>query len=102
MGDAVITLPYRDAADVLGEWVVTLARSVYSDCTGGKKLGVIAVDVLLDQIQESIEETNFLNNGYSILATEGNGTYIALVYNLMQTATENRTNTKQKLWKIKN
>lgn len=40
-----------------------------SDSTRGNLLGVIGVDVRLEEVQQSVESINFLNTGYSILAT---------------------------------
>ncbi|CAB1112550.1 unnamed protein product [Ectocarpus sp. CCAP 1310/34] len=40
-----------------------------SDSTRGNLLGVVGMDVRLEQVQESVEGINFLNTGYSILAT---------------------------------
>ncbi|CAN0391359.1 unnamed protein product, partial [Ectocarpus sp. 12 AP-2014] len=69
LGAAIISDPYKDAID--DEWLLSLARAVYSDSdsTRGNLLGVVGMDVRLEQVQESVEGINFLNTGYSILAT---------------------------------
>ncbi|CAN0475559.1 unnamed protein product, partial [Ectocarpus sp. 12 AP-2014] len=69
LGAAIISDPYKDAID--DEWLLSLARAVYSDSdsTRGNLLGVVGMDVRLEQVQKSVESINFLNTGYSILAT---------------------------------
>lgn len=43
----------------------------------GNPLGVVAMDVLLDQLQETMESIVFISTGYSILATADEGTVLA-------------------------
>lgn len=68
LGSPIVTEPYVDGVGSEGNWVVTLARAVYQDCDS-TILGVVGVDVRLEQVQSSIERTRFLVTGYSILAT---------------------------------
>ncbi|CAM9234662.1 unnamed protein product [Ectocarpus sp. 13 AM-2016] len=69
LGAAIISDPYKDAID--DEWLLSLARAVYSDSdsTRGNLLGVVGMDVRLEQVQKSVESIDFLNTGYSILVT---------------------------------
>eukprot|EP00752_Nemacystus_decipiens_P005742 g5195.t1 len=79
LGDVIVTDPYIDAIGSTNDWLVTLARAVYSDggSTAGQLLGVVGVDVRLEQVQLTVEGINFLDTGYSILATAGEGTVLA-------------------------
>eukprot|EP00903_Cladosiphon_okamuranus_P009939 g9434.t2 len=77
LGEAIIWGPYNDG--IANDWLVTTARAVYSDSggTAGDLLGVAGVDVRLQQVQLSVEDINFLDTGYSILATADTGTVLA-------------------------
>lgn len=79
LGDVVITDPYIGAMGAENDWLVTIARAVYSDdgLTAGQLLGVVAVDVRLEHLQQSIEDIHFLESGYSIFATAGDGIVLA-------------------------
>ncbi|CAM9310217.1 unnamed protein product [Ectocarpus sp. 13 AM-2016] len=79
LGEAIVTPPYTDAVGSENDWLVTLARAVYSNSgtTSGSLLGVVGVDVRLEQVQESVEAINFLETGYSILATANEGVVLA-------------------------
>lgn len=79
LGDVIVTDPYIDGVGSEKDWLVTIARAVYGDTgsTSGQLLGVAGVDVLLESVQESVEEINFLESGYSILATAGEGVVLA-------------------------
>ncbi|CAM9134200.1 unnamed protein product [Ectocarpus sp. 6 AP-2014] len=77
LGPAIITDPFKGAID--DDWLVALARAVYSNSgtTSGSLLGVVGMDVRLEQVQESVEAINFLDTGYSILATADEGVVLA-------------------------
>ncbi|CAM9681371.1 unnamed protein product, partial [Ectocarpus fasciculatus] len=79
LGEVIVTPPYIDAVGSENDWLVTLARAVYRNTgtASGSLLGVVGVDVRLEQVQESVEGINFLNSGYSILATADDGTVLA-------------------------
>ncbi|CAB1112540.1 unnamed protein product [Ectocarpus sp. CCAP 1310/34] len=79
LGGAIVTPPYTDAVGSENDWLVTLARAVYrnSGTTSGSLLGVVGVDMRLEQVQESVEGINFLETGYSILATADEGVVLA-------------------------
>lgn len=86
LGEVVVVEPYIGALgspEILEgsqqNWLVTLARAVYSDdgSTIGPSLGVVGVDIRLEQIQESVEGINFLDSGFSILATAEKGKVLA-------------------------
>lgn len=80
LGDVVITKPYIDAIGSENDWLVTIARAVYGDTgsTAGPLLGVVGVDVRLEQVQQSVEAINFLASGYSILASAESGSVLAV------------------------
>ncbi|CAB1098859.1 unnamed protein product [Ectocarpus sp. CCAP 1310/34] len=69
LAPAIITDPFKGSID--DDWLVALARAVYS------LLGVVGMDVRLGQLQESVEAINFLDTGYSILATADEGVVLA-------------------------
>ena len=78
LGDIIVTDPYIDGVGSERDWLVTIARAVYGDTTSTRNLlGVAGVDVLLESVQESVEEINFLESGYSILATAEEGVVLA-------------------------
>ena len=79
LGDVIVTPPYIDGVGSEKNWLVTIARAVYGDkgSASGQVLGVVGVDVLLEAVQESVEEINFLDSGYSILATAEEGVVLA-------------------------
>ncbi|CAN0586124.1 unnamed protein product, partial [Laminaria digitata] len=78
LGDVTITAPYISALSTEANWMVTIARAVYGKpSTSNQPLGVVGVDVLLDAVQELVEEINFLQSGYSILATAEEGLILA-------------------------
>ncbi|CAN0296704.1 unnamed protein product, partial [Laminaria digitata] len=79
LGDVIVTDPYIDGVGSEKDWLVTIARAVYGDTDSTSKplLGVAGVDVLLESVQESVEEINFLKSGYSILATAATGVVLA-------------------------
>lgn len=79
MGEVIVVDPYIDAIGSQKNWLVTLARAVYADtgATNGQLLGVVGVDVRLDQVQLSVEGINFLDSGYSILAAAADGAVLA-------------------------
>eukprot|EP00752_Nemacystus_decipiens_P005739 g5192.t2 len=94
LGEAVIYGPYNDGINK--DWLVTLARAVYSDSgpTAGDLLGVAGVDVRLEQVQLTVEGINFLDNtGYSILATAEDGTVLAAGAGVWDRDTEDETTT---------
>ncbi|CAM9102347.1 unnamed protein product [Ectocarpus fasciculatus] len=74
LGPAIITDPFKGAID--DDWLVALARAVYS-YSDSDLLGVVGMDVRLEQVQESVEAINFLETGYSILATAEEGVVLA-------------------------
>lgn len=75
LGDVIVQDPYMDATSSQ-DWLVTLSRAVYSSSDADTPLGVVGVDVRLEQVQESVEAIEFLDSGYSILATT-NGKVLA-------------------------
>lgn len=64
---------YPGAISSETEWSITLARAVYEDCNESPLLGVVGVDVILDQMLMPIENAHVLQSGYSILATAESG-----------------------------
>lgn len=94
LGAASVTEPYSDASTK--DWLVTAARAVYSDSssTSNPKLwGVVGVDIMLQQVQSSIERVRFLTSGYSMLVTAVNGTVIAAPSRFWDRETETTTST---------
>ncbi|CAM9411464.1 unnamed protein product, partial [Hapterophycus canaliculatus] len=80
LGHVIITDPYIDAIGSEVDWLVTVARTVYSNSgsTNNDLLGVVGVDVRLEQqVQETVESINFLDSGYSTLVTAGEGMVLA-------------------------
>ncbi|CAM9739313.1 unnamed protein product [Scytosiphon promiscuus] len=79
LGDVIITEPYIDAIGSEVDWLVTVARTVYSDAgsTNTDALGVAGVDVRLEQVQQTVESINFLDSGYSTLVTAEEGVVLA-------------------------
>ncbi|CAM9122787.1 unnamed protein product [Scytosiphon promiscuus] len=80
LGDAIITAPYPDAVGSDDEWVVTIARAVYSrnsSLVEPPLLGVVGVDMRLKQVRESVENITFLEDGYSTLVTAEEGIVLA-------------------------
>lgn len=70
LGHAIMTEPYLNAIGSADEWLTTIARAVYNDSSSSKQLlGVVGMDLMLETVQLSIEEINFLTSGYSMLAT---------------------------------
>ncbi len=65
IGDIKITDPYIDA-NGLG-LMITLAKEVYN---GAELVGVIAVDLTITQIEETILNIQFLETGYAFLINE--------------------------------
>jgi len=80
MGDAILTAPYQDAGD--GSWMVTLAKAVYGGSPGTPNantfLGVVGIDLLLGEIQDSIVSFDMLKgSGFAMLVTSIDGTIVA-------------------------
>lgn len=89
LGDAVVIEPYLDAAGAEKEWLLALSRAVYADAdpdggvnSEGELLCVIGVDVMLEQMQLSIDQIDFSYGGYFILATAEEGRVLAAPSNL--------------------
>lgn len=95
LGEPVIFGPYIDANE--GGWLVTLSRAVYEETdpglVAGAFLGVVGVDVMLEQVQTSIERVNFLETGYSMLVTAEDGTIVSAPEELWDRNTEESTTT---------
>eukprot|EP00903_Cladosiphon_okamuranus_P009934 g9430.t1 len=79
LGEVVVTETYIDAIGSENDWLVTIARAVYgtAESSEGDFLGVVSVDVRLEQVQQSVEDIHFLDSGYSILATAAEGVVLA-------------------------
>lgn len=68
--DVIITDPYTDSQT--GRQVITCARRIEID---GKAVGVLAVDIFIDQLQAVVNALHIDENGYALL-TSSDGTVI--------------------------
>lgn len=57
-GKTIISAPYKGYS--LGIWMVTLAKAVYD----GHLLGVVGIDISIDNLQKKILSVNFLESGF--------------------------------------
>ena len=63
LGKTIVTDPYQDAGS--DDWMVTTARAVYAEGdTDNIVIGVVAVDMLLSSIRESILRFSMLETGF--------------------------------------
>ncbi|WXR61741.1 methyl-accepting chemotaxis protein [Peptostreptococcaceae bacterium AGR-M142] len=64
-GDTTFTEPYVDA--VTGKLVISIVKPIYD---GGKEIGVVAIDLLIDDVSKVLESYKIGKEGYSILVTK--------------------------------
>ncbi|MBC8392620.1 MAG: hypothetical protein H8E17_08665, partial [Deltaproteobacteria bacterium] len=62
-GDMIITDPYKGI--ISNEWMITITRAVFKP--DGPFLGVVAGDVLINDIQNRVLNVSFLTSGYAAL-----------------------------------
>ena len=60
-GNLILTDPYKES--VGNNWIITIAKAIYYQ--NGDLLGVVAGDVLIDDIQQKVLSLSYLKTGYA-------------------------------------